>query len=90
MSAPTGTGKIVVFEMAILALFAAKERAGHKAVYLAPSKFLVGQKFREWEDKFGTSLGLRLAEVTGSVTSRYCSVPKFVSGPAVVVLAQYL
>ena len=42
VSAPTGTGKTVVFEIAILALFAGK-RSGYKAVYLAPSKFLVAQ-----------------------------------------------
>jgi replicative superfamily II helicase len=71
LSAPTGTGKTVVFEMAVLALFKAsegrRERSGHKAVYLAPSKFLVMQKFQEWERKFSgeAGLGLRLVEVTG-------------------------
>jgi replicative superfamily II helicase len=46
VSAPTGTGKTAVFEMAVLSLFVGSggQGKGHKAVYLAPSKFLVMQK----------------------------------------------
>jgi ATP-dependent DNA helicase HFM1/MER3 len=51
--------------MAVCSLFAKELEAGSKAVYLAPSKFLVMQKYQEWQDKFGESMRLRMAEVTG-------------------------
>ena len=48
VSAPTGTGKTVLFEMAVCSLFAGGQGAGFKAVYLATSKFLVSQKVALW------------------------------------------
>jgi ATP-dependent DNA helicase HFM1/MER3 len=68
VSAPTGTGKTAVFEMAVLSLFAGYDGQGkgHKAVYLAPSKFLVMQKAQEWAAKFGEKL--RIVEVTGDTS----------------------
>ncbi|RZF42591.1 hypothetical protein LSTR_LSTR001386 [Laodelphax striatellus] len=68
VSAPTGSGKTVLFELAIIRLLMLAEDAGHgseaKIVYMAPIKALVSEKFNDWADKF-SSLGVRCLEVTG-------------------------
>ena len=65
VSAPTGSGKTVLFELAVVrALTMAGE--GAKMVYMAPMKSLCGEKRREWKEKFEDSgLGVRVLELTG-------------------------
>ncbi|KAL1314782.1 hypothetical protein HN51_041606 [Arachis hypogaea] len=81
ISAPTGSGKTVLFELCVLRLLSrfisADGRFIHskgslKTVYIAPSKALVQEKLREWNRKFGP-WGINCLELTGdseSYTSR--------------------
>ncbi|CAL0318665.1 unnamed protein product [Lupinus luteus] len=73
ISAPTGSGKTVLFELCILRLLSrfinAEGRFVHvkgslKTIYIAPSKALVQEKFRDWNQKFGT-WGINCLELTG-------------------------
>lgn len=64
VSAPTGGGKTAILELAICRLVAASRSTQYKIVYMAPTKSLCSERFRDWETKF-TSLDLRCAELTG-------------------------
>ncbi|XVF14070.1 hypothetical protein REPUB_Repub09cG0025100 [Reevesia pubescens] len=73
ISAPTGSGKTVLFELCILRLLSrfisGDGRFVHikgtlKTIYIAPSKALVQEKLRDWTQKFG-SLGINCLELTG-------------------------
>ncbi|XP_038703510.1 DExH-box ATP-dependent RNA helicase DExH17 [Tripterygium wilfordii] len=73
ISAPTGSGKTVLFELCILRLLlrfiSAEGRFVHirgtlKTIYIAPSKALVQEKVRDWNQKFG-SWGINCLELTG-------------------------
>ncbi|KAH9319131.1 hypothetical protein KI387_020900, partial [Taxus chinensis] len=74
ISAPTGSGKTVLFELCILRLLSryltpggklSLIRGGFKTIYIAPSKALVQEKLRSWKHKFGQSLGVKCIELTG-------------------------
>ncbi|KAK2361463.1 DExH-box ATP-dependent RNA helicase DExH12 [Trifolium repens] len=73
ISAPTGSGKTVLFELCILRLLSksisSEGRFIHvkgslKTVYIAPSKALVQEKVRDWNQKFGP-WGIYCLELTG-------------------------
>ncbi|KAJ4960261.1 hypothetical protein NE237_020171 [Protea cynaroides] len=73
ISAPTGSGKTVLFELCILRLlsrFLSQEgnfihiKGILKTVYIAPSKALVQEKVRDWDQKLG-SWGINCLELTG-------------------------
>ncbi|KAI3768772.1 hypothetical protein L2E82_19605 [Cichorium intybus] len=73
ISAPTGSGKTVLFELCILRLlskFISQEgRFNHtkgtlKSIYISPSKALVQEKLRSWNQKLG-SWGINCLELTG-------------------------
>lgn len=73
ISAPTGSGKTVLFELCILRLlsrFISEEgrfihvKGTLKTIYIAPSKALVQEKLRDWNHKFG-SWGINCLELTG-------------------------
>ncbi|XP_035691410.1 LOW QUALITY PROTEIN: probable ATP-dependent DNA helicase HFM1 [Branchiostoma floridae] len=65
--APTGSGKTVIFELAIIRLLV---RLGNtpiynaKIVYMAPMKALCSERYLDWMEKFGP-LGLKCQELTG-------------------------
>ncbi|KAI3375127.1 hypothetical protein L3Q82_021643, partial [Scortum barcoo] len=65
-SAPTGSGKTVLFELAIIRLLMETSEPWRdvKAVYMAPIKALCSQCFESWKKKFGP-LGLSCKELTG-------------------------
>uniref|UniRef100_A0A3B4A8S9 Helicase ATP-binding domain-containing protein n=1 Tax=Periophthalmus magnuspinnatus TaxID=409849 RepID=A0A3B4A8S9_9GOBI len=65
-SAPTGSGKTVLFELAIIRqlMETSEPWADFKAVYMAPIKALCSQCFENWKRKFGP-LGLKCKELTG-------------------------
>lgn len=74
LSAPTGSGKTVVMELAILSLLRRHiDPAGAfchkpgllKSIYLSPTRALVQEKVRDWERRFGP-LGITCKEVTGA------------------------
>ncbi|XP_049604045.1 probable ATP-dependent DNA helicase HFM1 [Syngnathus scovelli] len=64
--APTGSGKTVLFELAIIHMLmeTSEPWRGVKAVYMAPIKALCSQCFENWTKKFGP-LGLSCKELTG-------------------------
>lgn len=64
--APTGSGKTVMFELAIIRqlMQTSEPWADFKAVYMAPIKALCSQCFENWRRKFGP-LGLKCKELTG-------------------------
>ena len=67
ISAPTGAGKTVVFELTIIRLLMLKDAMkikNFKVVYTAPIKALVNERFEDWKAKF-TPLGLQCFELTG-------------------------
>ncbi|KZS90015.1 P-loop containing nucleoside triphosphate hydrolase protein [Sistotremastrum niveocremeum HHB9708] len=66
LTAPTGSGKTVLFELAVIRLFAKLQ--GHasscKCIYLAPTKALCSERYRDWSAKFEV-LGITCCELTG-------------------------
>ncbi|XP_006831123.1 PREDICTED: probable ATP-dependent DNA helicase HFM1 [Chrysochloris asiatica] len=66
ISAPTGSGKTVVFELAITRLLMEVPLPwlSIKVVYMAPIKALCSQRFDDWKEKFGP-IGLNCKELTG-------------------------
>ncbi|XP_072864689.1 probable ATP-dependent DNA helicase HFM1 isoform X4 [Chlorocebus sabaeus] len=64
--APTGSGKTVVFELAITRLLMEVPLPwlNIKIVYMAPIKALCSQRFGDWKEKFGP-IGLNCKELTG-------------------------
>ncbi|XP_048020900.1 probable ATP-dependent DNA helicase HFM1 isoform X2 [Megalobrama amblycephala] len=64
--APTGSGKTVLFELAIVRLLIESSEPWHnvRAVYMAPIKALCSQRYENWKQKFGP-LGLNCKELTG-------------------------
>ncbi|XP_068485342.1 DExH-box ATP-dependent RNA helicase DExH17 isoform X5 [Phaseolus vulgaris] len=73
ISAPTGSGKTVLFELCILRLLSRfisaggifiHEKGSLKTIYIAPSKALVQEKLRDWNKKFGP-WGINCLELTG-------------------------
>uniref|UniRef100_H0VA28 Probable ATP-dependent DNA helicase HFM1 n=1 Tax=Cavia porcellus TaxID=10141 RepID=H0VA28_CAVPO len=64
--APTGSGKTVLFELAITRLLMEVPLPwlNIKIVYMAPIKALCSQRFDDWKEKFGP-IGLTCKELTG-------------------------
>ncbi|XP_077882836.1 putative ATP-dependent DNA helicase HFM1 isoform X3 [Ictidomys tridecemlineatus] len=64
--APTGSGKTVMFELAITRLLMEVPLPwlNIKIVYMAPIKALCSQRFDDWKEKFGP-IGLNCKELTG-------------------------
>ncbi|XP_036409769.1 probable ATP-dependent DNA helicase HFM1 [Megalops cyprinoides] len=64
--APTGSGKTVLFELAIVRLLMDLAEPWHnvKVVYMAPIKALCSERYENWKQKFGP-LGLNCKELTG-------------------------
>nr|XP_013816665.1 PREDICTED: probable ATP-dependent DNA helicase HFM1 [Apteryx mantelli mantelli] len=64
--APTGSGKTVMFELAITRLLMETPVPwlNIKIVYMAPIKALCSQRFDDWKEKFGP-IGLSCKELTG-------------------------
>ncbi|NXP47631.1 HFM1 helicase, partial [Heliornis fulica] len=64
--APTGSGKTVMFELAITRLLMKVPLPwlSIKVVYMAPIKALCSQRFGDWKEKFGP-IGLSCKELTG-------------------------
>lgn len=64
LSSPTGSGKTVIFELAICRLVLALQGGTFKVVYMAPTKALCAERKRDWKTKF-SALGLQCEEMTG-------------------------
>ncbi|XP_065830814.1 probable ATP-dependent DNA helicase HFM1 isoform X2 [Oscarella lobularis] len=67
VSAPTGSGKTAIFELAIVRLLANSKQdssLNFKVIYMAPVKALCSERYTDWDQKF-TPLGLTCRELTG-------------------------
>ncbi|KIK31009.1 hypothetical protein PISMIDRAFT_5571, partial [Pisolithus microcarpus 441] len=65
VSAPTGSGKTVLFELGIIRMISQVTNGNPiKCVYVAPTKALCAEKQKEWAAKFG-GLGVKSCELTG-------------------------
>ncbi|KDQ61091.1 hypothetical protein JAAARDRAFT_173613 [Jaapia argillacea MUCL 33604] len=66
ISAPTGSGKTVLFELAIIRVLmeAASNKQSVKCIYMAPTKALCSERYRDWSAKFD-ALGVKCCELTG-------------------------
>ncbi|KAK0898882.1 ATP-dependent DNA helicase MER3 [Friedmanniomyces endolithicus] len=64
LSAPTGSGKTAVLELAICRLISGFTSGSYKIVYQAPTKSLCSERQRDWQRKLGP-LDLQCAELTG-------------------------
>ncbi|KAJ6490602.1 Sec63 Brl domain-containing protein [Mycena vitilis] len=66
ISAPTGSGKTVLFELAIIRMLRQAKESGEavKCVYMAPTKALCSERQRDWTSKFD-ALGIKCCELTG-------------------------
>ncbi|KPI40706.1 ATP-dependent DNA helicase MER3 [Cyphellophora attinorum] len=68
VSAPTGSGKTVVMELAICRLVMETRNADFKVIYQAPTKSLCSERYHDWSKKFKL-LGLDVAELTGDTSN---------------------
>ncbi|QRV87986.1 DEAD/DEAH box helicase [Ceratobasidium sp. AG-Ba] len=67
ISAPTGAGKTVLFELAIVKLLQGDDgTANHayKCVYMAPTKAICSERHKDWSNKFSHA-GVKCVELTG-------------------------
>ncbi|KAG5724012.1 ATP-dependent DNA helicase MER3 [Termitomyces sp. T112] len=64
--APTGSGKTVLFELAIIRMLSLPDNTDRhmKCVYIAPTKALCSERYRDWTTKFDP-LGITCSELTG-------------------------
>ncbi|KAI1278332.1 hypothetical protein F5Y07DRAFT_72255 [Xylaria sp. FL0933] len=67
VSAPTGSGKTVILEMAICKLVSTHGGRNFKIVYQAPTKSLCSEKTRDWQTKF-SHMNLQCVELTGDTS----------------------
>ncbi|KAI5958246.1 HFM1 [Candida theae] len=65
LSSPTGSGKTVVFELAILR--ANESSDNYKVLYLAPTKALCSERKDDWSKKFAP-LGITVGMLTGDTS----------------------
>merc|ERR1719402_446026 len=66
LGAPTGSGKTIAAELAMLGVFRCQPEA--KVVYIAPLKALVRERMKDWAERLEVRLGLKVVELTGDVT----------------------
>ncbi|CAM9119339.1 unnamed protein product [Ectocarpus fasciculatus] len=64
--APTGSGKTICAEFALLRLFNSNSNA--KCVYVAAKQEIVDAMHDQWEPRFGDAFGLTVSKLTGDTT----------------------
>lgn len=71
LAAPTGSGKTLCAEFAVLrTLSRAKEgKCAARVVYVAPNEPLAAERLADWGAKFGAKLGLNVVALTGETSS---------------------
>lgn len=68
VSAPTGSGKTAILELAVCKLVESFDVGRVKIIYLAPTKSLCSERVRDWDKKF-RHMGLKCALLTGDTSS---------------------
>ncbi|XP_071950834.1 probable ATP-dependent DNA helicase HFM1 [Antedon mediterranea] len=71
VSAPTGSGKTAVFELAIVRLLSFGNISSFKIVYMAPMKALCSERCQDWQEKF-SALNIKCSELTGDTEEEEC------------------
>ncbi|CAD6202628.1 unnamed protein product [Miscanthus lutarioriparius] len=66
LGAPTGSGKTISAEHAMLHLF--NTQPDMKVVYIAPLKAIVRERMNDWRKRLVTQLGKKMVEMTGDFT----------------------
>ncbi|KAL6571973.1 DExH-box ATP-dependent RNA helicase DExH12 [Orobanche minor] len=69
VAAPTGSGKTICAEFAILRNHQKGPNSIMRAVYIAPIEALAKERYRDWKKKFEEGLGMRVVELTGETTT---------------------
>ncbi|KAL5557644.1 hypothetical protein UlMin_033855 [Ulmus minor] len=69
VAAPTGSGKTICAEFAILRNHQKGPDSVMRVVYIAPVEALAKERYRDWERKFGKGLKLRVVELTGEAAA---------------------
>ncbi|KAA3481398.1 DExH-box ATP-dependent RNA helicase DExH12-like [Gossypium australe] len=67
VAAPTGSGKTICAEFAILRNHQKGPDSTMRVVYIAPLEAIAKEQYRNWERKFGKGLGMRVVELTGEL-----------------------
>ena len=70
LSAPTGSGKTVLLELAICRLVSSLPNDQFKIIYMAPTKSLCSERFRDWSRRL-RKLDLTCGELTGDTDSSH-------------------
>lgn len=71
VSAPTGAGKTVVFELALIRMLQRMQQTGiEKAVYMSPTRSLCDERYREWQN-YLKPLHLDCMLLTGDLAGDY-------------------
>ncbi|CAI9757575.1 unnamed protein product [Fraxinus pennsylvanica] len=66
LGAPTGSGKTISAELAMLHLF--NTQPDMKVIYIAPLKAIVRERMNDWKKHLVSKLGKRMVEMTGDYT----------------------
>ncbi|XP_022736597.1 DExH-box ATP-dependent RNA helicase DExH14 isoform X2 [Durio zibethinus] len=66
LGAPTGSGKTISAELAMLRLF--NTQPDMKVIYIAPLKAIVRERMHDWRKRFVSQLGKEMVEMTGDYT----------------------
>ncbi|KAL7288666.1 hypothetical protein TKK_0017394 [Trichogramma kaykai] len=66
LGAPTGSGKTIAAEIAMMRVF--RLEPDRKVVYIAPLKALVRERMKDWTKRLGGVLNKNVVELTGDVT----------------------
>lgn len=69
VAAPTGSGKTICAEFAILRNHQKGPDSIMRAVYIAPIEALAKERYDDWKKKFGEGLGVRVVELTGETAT---------------------
>ncbi|KAI9174879.1 hypothetical protein LWI28_024049 [Acer negundo] len=66
LGAPTGSGKTISAELAMLRLFSTQPDM--KVIYIAPLKAIVRERMSDWRNRLVSQLGKKMVEMTGDYT----------------------
>ncbi|KAJ4821369.1 Activating signal cointegrator 1 complex subunit 3 [Rhynchospora pubera] len=66
LGAPTGSGKTISAELAMLHIF--NTQPDMKVVYIAPLKAIVRERMNDWRQRLVSQLGKKMVEMTGDFT----------------------
>ncbi|KAF6139782.1 hypothetical protein GIB67_042345 [Kingdonia uniflora] len=65
VATPAGSGKTICAEFALLRSHQKGSESVMRIVYIAHIEALAKERFRDWEDKFGKGLGMKVVQLTG-------------------------